>query len=361
MPIQRSSSSGTAPELAAVNLAAELVEKVIVDGDLSKLSPAERLSYYRAVCDSVGLNPLTKPFEYIHLNGKLRLYALKGATDQLRAIHGISIELEPPIFQDDLVIVTAVARDRAGRVDSDTGAVPIAGLKGEAKANAILKAITKAKRRVTLSMVGLGMLDESEVETIPGAQVVPGGELPTAREVPRLSPAKAKSLHEKLAAAGVDDPLAFASEVTGRRVTDLQELDTAEAKRVWEEGQAQRSADDDVVDVESKPADAPLSVDDFADPVPAEDEEPAGKGKRERKLTAAEAQRLHAKLAAVGLPQDEHHDFASAVLAGVAVTTLTQLTVPEAVEVNAIADRLARGEVEWKGGELVLPPDEEAA
>src|SRR5690606_31544062 len=152
MTITRSPGNA-APELATVNLAAELVEKVVVDGDLSKLSPAERLAYYRAVCDSVGLNPLTKPFEYIHLNGKLRLYALKGATDQLRSVHGISIELEPPIFQDDLVIVTAVAKDRNGRVDSDTGAVPIAGLKGEAKANAILKAITKAKRRVTLSMV----------------------------------------------------------------------------------------------------------------------------------------------------------------------------------------------------------------
>lgn len=114
-------------------------------------------------------------------------------------------------------------------------------------------------------------------------------------------------------------------------------------------------------EAEGEPAEPPLSVDDFADPVPAGDEEPAGKGKRERKLTAAEAQRLHKKLGAVGLPQDEHYAFASAVLAGVVVTTLTQLTVPESLEVNAMADRLARGEVEWKGGELVLPPEEEAA
>ena len=160
----------------SINLAAELVEKVVIEGDLSTLTPAERVNYYRAVCDSVGLNPLTKPFEYLRLNGKLRLYALKTCTDQLRNIHGISIELEKPIVEDDLVIVTAVAKDRSGRGDSDTGAVPINGLRGEAKANAILKAITKAKRRVTLSMVGLGMLDESEVESIPGAEVVAGGE-----------------------------------------------------------------------------------------------------------------------------------------------------------------------------------------
>ena len=48
----------------------------------------------------------------------------------------------------------------------------IAGLKGEAKANAIMKAETKAKRRVTLSIVGLGWTDESEVDSIPGAQRV---------------------------------------------------------------------------------------------------------------------------------------------------------------------------------------------
>ena len=47
-----------------------------------------------------------------------------------------------------------------------TGAVPIAGLKGEEFANALMKAETKAKRRATLSICGLGVLDETEVETI---------------------------------------------------------------------------------------------------------------------------------------------------------------------------------------------------
>ncbi len=36
-----------------------------------------------------------------------------------------------------------------------------------------MKAETKSKRRVTLSLCGLGMLDESEVETIPGAVRAP--------------------------------------------------------------------------------------------------------------------------------------------------------------------------------------------
>ena len=54
-----------------------IIEQVIVKGDLAKLTADERMGYYKAVCDSVGLNPFTKPFEYITLNGRLTLYARK--------------------------------------------------------------------------------------------------------------------------------------------------------------------------------------------------------------------------------------------------------------------------------------------
>ncbi len=37
------------------------LEKVLLAGDLSGLSEGERLVYYRAVCESLGLNPLTVP------------------------------------------------------------------------------------------------------------------------------------------------------------------------------------------------------------------------------------------------------------------------------------------------------------
>lgn len=40
-------------------------------------------------------------------------------------------------------------------------------LRGDAKANALMKAETKAKRRVTLSIAGLGWVDETEIDTIP--------------------------------------------------------------------------------------------------------------------------------------------------------------------------------------------------
>ena len=59
--------------LAKTEQEMSLLESVVVDGDLANLSSADRLSYYAKVCDSMGLNPLTKPFEYIRLNGKLIL------------------------------------------------------------------------------------------------------------------------------------------------------------------------------------------------------------------------------------------------------------------------------------------------
>lgn len=150
----------------------EGLEQVLIGGDLAKLNPDQRVTYYRKVCDSVGLNPFTKPFEYITLNSKLTLYARKDATDQMRKINGVSIIIVARERHDDVYVVTARATDRSGRTDEAIGAVNIAGLKGDTLCNALMKAETKAKRRVTLSICGLGWLDETEIETIPSAQTV---------------------------------------------------------------------------------------------------------------------------------------------------------------------------------------------
>lgn len=153
---------------------AEVLEAVIAKGDLAQLTPAERVMYYRQVCESLGLNPLTRPFDYIVLNGRLTLYARKDAADQLRRIHGISVRIVAREMIDTLglYIVTARATTPDGREDEAIGAVSVKGLTGDSLANAIMKAETKAKRRVTLSIVGLGWTDESEVESTPGARAV---------------------------------------------------------------------------------------------------------------------------------------------------------------------------------------------
>lgn len=149
---------------------AALLEKVVIGGNLASLTPTERLNYYNALCHSLGLNPLSRPFEYIVLNGKLTLYARKDCTEQLRKINEVSIPTVDREVVDGIYVCTAHAIDKIGRKDTSIGAVSIEGLKGDAKANAMMKAETKSKRRVTLSICGLGMLDETEIETIPDAR-----------------------------------------------------------------------------------------------------------------------------------------------------------------------------------------------
>lgn len=151
---------------------ARLMEQVIIKGDLRALTPQERVRYYREICESTGLNWRTKPMEYIELNGRLTLYWRKEATDQLRKIHGVSLIIAAREKIGEVYVVTARAKDATGRTDESTGAVALGKAYGDNLANAYMKAETKAKRRVTLSIVGLGMLDESEVETIEGSKKV---------------------------------------------------------------------------------------------------------------------------------------------------------------------------------------------
>jgi len=182
-----------------------VAEQVVLMGDLTLLSPEQRVDYYRQLCLSLKLNPLSRPFEYLLLKNRLTLYANKECAAQLRHIHGVSIISIEKVIRDGIVYVTAHAKDAEGRTDIDLGTVCIDGMRGQEVADAILKAITKAKRRVTLSICGLGHLDESEIEGIHGARRVafteaeslpePVGEpfvpdtAPTAQNGPQRPPA----------------------------------------------------------------------------------------------------------------------------------------------------------------------------
>jgi hypothetical protein len=239
----------------------QIIESVITRGDLAKLTAEERTRYYSEVCRSVGLNPMTQPFQYIELDGKLTLYARKDATDQLRQIHGISLTIVSREQVGGVYVVTARATTATGRVDESIGAVPLTKENGEwktaeksgkryfqtdgtskplthdAMANALMKCETKAKRRVTLSICGLGLLDETELETIPGAQPEPMPVLP-AKNAPRaISAAPAPVvvavdsglieqlswILDKLAGCDVADALILQgiAKMTGQTLTDL--------------------------------------------------------------------------------------------------------------------------------------------
>lgn len=150
---------------------AEKIEQVLIKGDLAALSDQERLVYYNKVCESLKLNKYTRPFDYLTLKGKLVLYARRECTDQLRTNSHISIEIVAREKIGDVYVVTARAKTPDGRTDESTGAVSLGKSYGDQLANLYMKAETKAKRRVTLSICGLGLLDESEVDSIPNARI----------------------------------------------------------------------------------------------------------------------------------------------------------------------------------------------
>lgn len=170
------------------------LEAYIAAGDIGKLDAGQRIALYKAVCDSLGLNPLTQPFEYLRLSGGVQLYAKKSATEQLRQIHGVSVTSMSREVVGDILTVTVSVKDRSGREDISTGSVALANLKGEALANAHMKCETKAKRRATLSICGLAVLDETEIDSIPNARpitveefhapakAIPSKALPPSRE-----------------------------------------------------------------------------------------------------------------------------------------------------------------------------------
>ena len=152
---------------------ASIANQLILQGDLSKLSAGDKVRYYNGYCERMGLDPYTKPFDILRLNGKEILYCTRSGTQQLNKLHKVShlITSRDTNAEAGVYIVTSKASLPDGRCTESLGAVNIAGLKGEAYANAIMKAETKAKRRATLDLLGLGVIDESEAETIPNASV----------------------------------------------------------------------------------------------------------------------------------------------------------------------------------------------
>ncbi len=148
------------------------LEKVILNQDLSSLSGEQRVNFYYQVCDQYGLDPFTRPFEFIKMNGKLVLYATKSCASALQELKSISVEIvkQEQLMDNYMVTARGSRKDdnapNGVQVAENVGLVPIGGLKGDNLANAVMKAVTKAQRRLVLQMAGLGQTDESEIQSI---------------------------------------------------------------------------------------------------------------------------------------------------------------------------------------------------
>ena len=216
----------------------EALEKAITRNDFSQVGAEDRLLYLRTVCQSLGLNPLTMPLAYLtDRKGKVTLYVKKEGTDQLRKINNVTLEIVSHTVQQECYIVHVRAsmlspHGGARRTDEEIGVVSLAGIDaGEARANAIMKAVTKAKRRVTLSICGLGWSDESEVEGSefirPVADPVQQQQVKHLPAPPAPTPAAMPEQPMVATAAAAAGPMkAFAEQLTElRRLKDLHSID----------------------------------------------------------------------------------------------------------------------------------------
>jgi len=165
--LQTTQSQSVAPN----DVSAAALELALA-GDLARLTVEDRLKYIARTCELVGLNPLTKPFDIMSFNGKTVLYANKSCAEQLRKIHGVSVEIVERKVEFGCLIVRCKATDGSGRHDEALAAVPFNEKNPELASNAMMKAETKAKRRVTFSICGLGFaadIDHDQTQTASSA------------------------------------------------------------------------------------------------------------------------------------------------------------------------------------------------
>ena len=229
----------------------ELLEEKLVenDGDLSLLSPEDRVEVYRRVCAKLGLDPVTYPLQYLWVGPederKLILYLKKEGAAQLRRLHGISTRLVEQKFYPEVGVYVVVVEARApdGRTEVEIGAVSTRGFSGVQLANAFMMALTKATRRSVIAILGLGILDESEVSSIPQAQSAsvdpetgeiigskPGGEKVSNKG------ALLVELTKVFRQLGLSKPIAqkYTATLIGREVESSKDLSLEEVEKVLE-------------------------------------------------------------------------------------------------------------------------------
>lgn len=177
----------------------EVLNRALMTGDLAQLAPEERQTYYLALCYTSGINPLTRPFQVIKNDeGALVWYIGVPGAEQLRKLHRVSVRVlerrtDPAT---GLYGVSVRAWLPSGRSEEAEGWVPVVRPKGtwrtnektgrryfeEAKshdgepifqplrgkelADAYHRAESKAKRRVTLALCGLGLPEVEEGEVL---------------------------------------------------------------------------------------------------------------------------------------------------------------------------------------------------
>ena len=206
----------SAPVARTEDAAIMALERVVTMGDLRDLTPVERVNYYLDLCQSLGLNPRSRPFDWILFKGeneteKLSLYPNSSCMAQLRNLHRIRVEITRREVVGEMFVCEARGTLPDGRTDTASKYVPIGGtrrdgstykLSGAMLANAFMRAETGAKRRLTLSIVGLAGIPDREEGGTARHVVVDG----TGQIIERPTDAQRALASDPAAAAVIGEP-----------------------------------------------------------------------------------------------------------------------------------------------------------
>lgn len=147
---------------------------ILARGNIASLSEEDRTKYILALCDALALDPRFKPIDLISgQGGTVTPYLNRGATDSLARREGIqrtTVVAPKEVEINGVKCVLCVAR----ATDVKTGRYEerVATAVNKDPGNSFMKVETKAIRRATIALLGIGLLDESELDGIRGADAL---------------------------------------------------------------------------------------------------------------------------------------------------------------------------------------------
>jgi hypothetical protein len=206
------------------------MSKLVIQHDLSKLSPEQLEQYKRDVSEFIGLDPDLNGLDTIWMDNEtgpgksLVLYARRGTAEILREINGIEVSaLDIAINASGAIVYKATGKNKKGRQEIAVGSKDLTGLHGKALDDSIMTASTRALRRLTMQFTKLGILDESEVKGVEGSTVNPAAAA-TLAGTPMVIPPMPK-LANNAPGKDVTPPAEKPCEVLGASLTPPVELD----------------------------------------------------------------------------------------------------------------------------------------
>lgn len=222
----------TSTALTAIDPHGINLGKVLLLNDYSPVPEDQRMELYRRICEALELNNLTQPFVFIKTRQGTKLYATKDATNQLRSKRNVSIKVTARELDQDGIFNVYVTASIGDRVEDASASLFVDGLEGQDLADAKMKCETKAKRRATLDICGLGLAldddardyDDDRGRTTVTVEPPEDFEMPTANDEAPPPPREAQELGQFTVeeALGLDEPPATPPKMTLKQMREAR-------------------------------------------------------------------------------------------------------------------------------------------